>query len=665
MAANADDSYNSLDEIRAALPRNPVANNNQKSSASSQNSQSLSSTDDPDSYQSLQQIRDALSGAPNAANDAQSSMWNQISRVPGIALNAAENLPGQLMDLAGQVPGAAQKVLFHPNQAGMDILGGAARGVQNTLGAMGEAGQGIASALTGGYAPRVDIRQQLGLDEKHPNDWGKLFQSKDPDPLLSGLGQYGMGGAAGGSKLLPMIAANAANAAIQAPPGQRLEAGVTGAVDVGLPMVAGKGAGIAGNALRPSNLFRGTLSPEDLQANLEAAQGTNTGLGNIIGSPTLKGLQENVLTHIPFSGAYTAMQKTANQLTQKGEDLIGKIGEGLPEGDQTKALQGALKDSSKQATRDKNADYSEPNTIADEMGMVVGRKNLQAKAQETLDNLNKSPELMRGFPKDLLDDIQSYADNEKGNSLKLSNIFRGTLGEKANSLYEAGNTHQSGIVSSLKDALGDDIKSAIKESGNPKLQESYDKAQSNYQTKYSTFEHPDIVKFTRKGGDADLMLSHFIRGGSNDRAELLERLMQKLPENLKTLPLNMYLSKAIDENGKLNPPKLSTLYGALGEKQRAALVPDATMRKQLNNYTRAVNMNQGTFKTMFNPHTGQRNLDTLVGGAEIAIGHMLAGGPGMAAALPAGALLGQVTGKALTHEGLRNSLVNKMIKQKK
>ena len=192
----------------------------------------------------------------------------------------------------------------------------------------------------------------------------------------------------------------------------------------------------------------------------------------------------------------------------------------------------------------------------------------------------------------------------------------------------------------------------------------YKNAQANYGSKYAPFEHPDITKFTREGGDPDLILSHFIKGGANDRGELLGRLTGKLEKDLKVLPLHMYLSKAI-EDGQLNPVKLHTLYDKLGKKQRDALIPDKVMRDQIENYTRGVGMNKESFQTMFNPKTGQRNLDSLIGTMEALAGYSAGGLKGAAIALPVGGIAGRIAGKALTSEKVRTGLVKAMLKQKK
>lgn len=588
------------------------------------------------------------------------TLAGSISKIPGYAMGAALQLPGKLFDLAKEVPGAAKKIVREPMNSLQDILGGIAHGSQNLASTLGEAGQGIASTLTGGYAPRVDIREEMGLGKKNPVNLGKMIESSNPNPLISALGQYGLGGAAGGARILPMTVANAANAATQAAPGERLKSGIEGGVSAAIPVSAIRGA----NALRPSKMFAGKLSADELRANLDAAQGTTTGLGDVVGSPALKRLYENVLPRIAFSGADKAMHETANKLIKQGEGHLEKLNENIPAGDKTKILQDAIKDASIEAAEQNRANFKKVDKIADDMGLTVSRKNFSQKANEILNEIEKSSELKRELSPEILADLKSYAIQSNGNSLRLSNIFKGKLNDKASEFYVNGKKYEYGLMKGLKDALGSDIDSAINSSKNKALREAYDFAQKEHGSKYKQFEDPDITKFTREGGDNDLILSHFLKTGANDRSNLLAKVSTKLPTELQNLPASMYLSKAIEE-GKLNPIKLNTLYKKLGQKQKETLIPDAEMRKSLDKYTKSIGMNTEAFQTMFNPKTGQRALDSMLPAMQ-AIGgsHLLGGVPGAAAGIIVPALAGKAATKLLTNPTIRDALVKSIIKAK-
>lgn len=626
--------------------------------------------------ETLQQLRNKVYGTPDTSDEGmqENSIGNEVTKIPGYALNAGIELPFNLWNMATQVPGAVGKILSHPIDSARDIGGGIMRGEQRLASSGLEAGEYLtrkgaegllhATGHKDATVPKWNAREFMGLGEDRPVDLGGMIESNNPNELLSGIGQYGLGMSSLGTKIPALIGAGAMTNAIQAYPGQRIRGATEGAINTALPIGAGKVIAKTGDALRPSNLFRGTLSPEDLKANLEAAQGTNTGLGSVIDSPTLKRLQENVLTHVPFSGAYTNMQKTAQQFTEKGSSLMEKIGEDLPPGDKTKILKDAINDATKEARKEDQENYKNVDKISSDIGLIIGREKFSSKANEILSDIEKSPELKREFPKDLLSDIKQYAENRNGNSLKLSNIFKGKLNDKAGEFYENGKNYEYGLMRGLKDALGEDIDLGIKNSNHPALQNAYELAQKNHGEYSQQFEHPDIVKFTRKGGDPDLMLSHFLRTGANDRGELIKRLTTKLPTKLQNLPAYMYLSRAI-EDGKLDPVKLHTLYDKLGENQRKALIPDKIMRKEIENYTRGVGMNKESFQTMSNPKTGQRNLDTLVGVLETIAGYSLAGAKGAALAFPAVSVAGRMANKRLTSEKTRTNLVKEMLKKKK
>lgn len=604
------------------------------------------------------------------------SLAGSLSKIPGYAAGAALSLPGKIVDVAKQVPGAIGDIVEHPINSARDLAGGVARGSQNLASALLEGGEYItrkgaekmlkAQGYKDAVVPKWNAREFMGLEGDNQVDLGKMVESDKPNPLISAIGQYGMGGAAGGLKMLPMMAANAANAAAQAQPGQRLQAGVEGAVSTALPVSAARGI----NKLRPSKMLAGNLTPEQLQANLSAAEGTSTGLGDVIGSPYLKRMYENVIPRLSGSNATETMQGTATQLIKKGEGHLEQLGEGLPGGDMGSLLQNALKKASIEARNEKNANFKRVNDIADESGVVVPRTNFQSKAQSILDELGESSELKREMSPELLSDLEAYAKGEKGNTLRLSNIFKGKLNDKANEAYGAGNTHEYGIFKELRDSLADDIDSTIKSTKNPELKSAYDTAMTEYGSKFKPFEDPDITKFTRRGGDPDMILQHFLKGGANDRGTLLSKVTSKLPESSRNLPAYMHLSKALEE-GQLNPMKFRTLYKNLGTKQKEALIPDAAMRKTLDKYTKTVGMNTEAFETMFNPKTGQRVSDLIpamgaMGGfkAGMAVGGLPGALIGGAGGLMLPGMLGKGAVKLMTSPGVRESLVKAIIKAK-
>lgn len=567
-----------------------------------------------------------------------------------------------------------------------NILASGAEGWRNLLNLPYHITKGMQNAFPEqeSLAKRLNIKPQ---DIPHLNeevDYSKKMGLPDTatlsDKLIRGLVKYGLAGFIPGANLgkagevieaIPKIgsflskglslgAPQAAYGAIQEPE-HPLEGAATG---LGAGFVAPAiESGI--NALRPSNLLRGNLTEQELAKNLEATHGTPTGLGRVIESPTLNRLYENILPHVIGSGAESTMQKAANHITQKGEDLLDKIGSQFKNKNLGVELQGALKSAAKKVSEEKTKGFENLNKMAEKENLIVGRENFQKAANDALEDINKSPELKAEFGKDLLKDIKRYAKNPEGNSLKLTNIFRGKIGDKASDAYINGKTYEYQLLQNLKEGLSKDIQTSFENSPNKNLKSLYEQNQRNYAEKYAPFEDPDIVKFTKKGGDPDLILAHFLRGGKNDRATLLSKLSDQLLTNNKShkmLPAYAHFSKAIQE-GEINPIKFASLYKSLGENQRKALIPDTKIQKEIENYTRLVDKNREAFDLMRNPKTGARNTELLSKIAQLGSGALIGGIPGAMSILGAG-MAGRLGTKALTSPKLREKLIKAMIENK-
>jgi hypothetical protein len=590
-----------------------------------------------------------------------------IKRLEANSSNQPITDPDMIAKLESSSTGTSQK----PTTGNLyDIARDALAGV---LTGLGRGGEFIAKTATGGYAP--DLPQDLinKVGSSNPSVVGKIAK---------GVGEYAPYAIAGGAGLLPEISTEGTSAYkvgnllknLAANPGQIASGALSGAATNPDDRVQGAlesaimnaltgGAANALEAIRPSNVLRGTLTPEQLQKNVDVTAGTQTPLGSVIDSPALKRLYENVLSVTPFSGSNSVSQEVASQIKQKGQDLLGSIGADLDQNSGIQ-LQSALKKAASDAKAEKDKNFIQVNKLADDAGLTVGRSNFSNYAKQALQEIGESPELKREFPSDLMSDLQYYASNPEGNTLKLSNIFKGKLGDKANDLYTNGKTYEYGIVKGLKDALQSDIDSSIEGSGSKALREQYDKAQTDYQQKFAPFEDPDIVKFTRRGGDPDLMLSNFLKTGANDRSILLAKLQSKLPSDTKMLPLKMYLSKAVDDEGNVNPLAFRSLYNKLGENQKNVLIKDNDLKKNLDDYVDLVGKNTAPLSIMANPNTGQRNLDAITAATLGSLGHAVGGNIGALAGTVGAIGSGRLATKALTSEAVRNALVKSMIKNK-
>jgi len=417
------------------------------------------------------------------------------------------------------------------------------------------------------------------------------------------------------------------------------------------------------NALKPSTIagkYLGQgMTNEELKNALELTKGTETSLGNVLNSPFLKNQYENVLSKVPFSGVSQSMQRTAEHIQNKAQDFISGL-LGHHEASHVKqTLQDSLKEAAKEAQSLKRKNYTKLNKMADESGLTVSRENFSNEAKNILDEIKESPELLRKTDKSVIDDLEHYASPGEY-KLKHSNIFRGKLGDEASHFYQNGATHEYGIYQRLKDALDTDIQESIHLKGTKELKDQYTKSQKFYKEHIAPFEEPEIVKFTRKGGDSDLILSTFIKSGTNDRAKLLSKLMDKIPKDKQNLVAYEFLSKAA-KSGELEIGQLRKLFKGLGPNQKKVLFSDKAKLKELEDVINLYDKNKEAFSLLNNPPTGQRVTDYLPVATGLA-GYSMGG--------PVGALAGAVgvpyaanaLRKALTSEKIRNKTVNAILK---
>lgn len=436
-------------------------------------------------------------------------------------------------------------------------------------------------------------------------------------------------------------------------------------------------------SIAPSNIFRGALSPEELKNNLRITQGTETGLGDVIGSPFLKRMNENILTKIPFSGVTESMQRNAGNIINKGHNLLYQLAGESDIGNLDQYLNDALKESFNSHQSEKNAHYSRVNKLADEVGLNLDLPEFAKKASEHKNAIQDTniikydPEMQSLLGKlglyenpvktekrtgKIVDEYGSPLLNETKKiypSLQEANLLKGKLNNLANQHGASSNPsdrHLAGVFGGLARTLKQDIQEGIEKSGHEGLKTAYKEAEENYGKKFSPFLDKQIYKFINGSSDPETLVSSFIKTGkSTDRANLINKLTKKLPFEDRNLLGYAYLQRAMDENNVLNPMKLKTLLSknSLGNKQFEALFPNPVLRNALRDYVDLVDMNTKSLKVMWNPETGQMNMDVLP---------LLSKSPTNFLAKVMGA---PYVGKKLRSEKTRTKLVNKMIKKSK
>lgn len=463
---------------------------------------------------------------------------------------------------------------------------------------------------------------------------------------------------------------------------------LSGALESGVGSIAGSalGAGLEKgfNALRPSKLLRGELSPAELKRSLKVTKGTQTGLGRVINSPTLARMQENILPHVIGSGAYKSMGKNAANIQEMGAKQIKKYAGNLQPENYGEKIKEALINSYRDVEKVKGEKFGKVNKLADEAKVTTNRDNLRKTANDLLEQINLDSDLAKfvdSSDKKLIQELAGKGEDASqnvslitgkplapkgGHSIKNTDILRGKIGRKAYEASYKGETDRASIYGKLKESLEKDVKDAIENSSSQELKKAHTDAMDYYRNEYAAYKDKDIQKFIKQGGDPDLILSHFIKGGKNDRATLLQKLskgVRQQPNGTDNILASSYLSRAIDSEGQLNPLKLKTLYHDLGKNQRNALFGKGDMHKSIKDYVDLVGKNTEGFNLMFNANNGQRNIDLLAKIGQLSAS--LAHGGGTAAFLAPLVGLGvssRIANKVLSNQNYREKLVNAMIK---
>jgi len=433
-------------------------------------------------------------------------------------------------------------------------------------------------------------------------------------------------------------------------------------------------------SLDPANLFKGHLSPEELKANLKAAQGTNTPLGRIIESPTLNTLFENVTSEVPFSGADTTLGKIKNQIKEEGSNIIDQTEPEGIQGDNNYALKKALTDAFYKNRQIKNDIYTERNQIADKELFTPDLTNFNKLASELktgikgsafykinpafkslfnkVSGIEKGSDMVsQGKPKQLANDELTRKGIIVSPTITESTMLARDLDEKGGQLLKSTNSSDKaagGLYKQLSKTLRNDVESSIENKGSQELKEAHEKANKNFIENYVPFLDEDIDKILKKK-DAQSLVAKIVKPSKKfDEYKTIEKINSLVsPEESKLLG-NHYLKGSLDKFGRVKPKKLASLIENLGDRQFQALFPNKEVQMKLKNYSTLRNMNEKALNLMYNPQTGAKNVKLLLGGVAA----------GMAPHTAAGAYLGSVGfNKLMTNPKAREWLVNRMIEK--
>lgn len=643
---------------------------------------------------------------PTVAHDIINSLLN----VPGAIMDFAANLPGQVINSAGQIATNPLRAtenlgagLLEGLKGGANIPSNIARYMQSReIGNENEDNAKLRDLIAKLHIPDTGLEKSI------------LGENQKGDEFLRSLGSFAPYARLGGlTKGLSGAARRAGAAGVYATSEEQdpLTAALMG--------LAGEGITRGAQQLTRLNKFlpSSPLSSQELKQNVQNTKGTETDIGNIIQNPILKEQFENILPKIPLSGANQAMQRTAAEITRRGETILDYLKGDKEIPDISERLHGALKGAYEDARTQKNERFKTLNEEAEKEGIKTKRSNLIDTAKEKLAEVERDPHragLMDSKAKSILTNIvnpgkevkeeignqsvigaagkdilqnlfgmgknklnfteaefakalgknaptKSSAPNEY--SLQDTDLLAGDLGKLANDAYMKGEGALSDLYTSLKKAARQDINNEIDKADMPNLNQLRDEAFKYYKKNYAPFKDKEIKKFTLQGGDPDILMQTFLKNSKlSDRGNLLEKLTSKLSNEDKDLLAYSYFSNAI-KDGQLHPSKLNTLYKNLGKKQKNALLSEG-MQNVLKDYSKLIQKNSRPLDIMFNPKTGYAGLSeipwkSLSGGS---IGAAIGGLPGAVIGTIAPSVAARGAVKGLTNQRMREKLIDRMIK---
>lgn len=586
-------------------------------------------------------------------------IWKGAKEAPGALLEG-------LLAFPSEAAGAFGQIATNPKRAGQNVLAGFGEYGQDLMNFPSTAANYLADKDLAGKAfaqaiPRReerDYRDLVGLEGQEAGD--ALLSSAAPMLGVAPAGELGALGKIG--RTAARSGAFGAQSAIAG------ENPVTGALAVPGAELGVRAIGRAFKSAKevPTAVASGfgTASPERLAENLRVTEGTNTGLGRVLESPKMIGLQENVLPHQIGSGAEKSTAKAVEGLQNKANEIVGKLAENVPDADPNFVIQDALQKAyEKQRTAKENL-YNDVDKIAQKEGLDLNLSNFQNRAASIWQNINDSVLSINPEIKALYNKTRDIAQNEGKPTLRDAKMLKGYLYNLAEEYRKSPNPTDrqvAGEISTLSKAIDADINEAIKATGSEELSSALKKADDFYKENYSGWLDKEAYKIRRDNPET---LIHSVLGSGKklDKFSRIEKIQKLLPEEDKGLLAYGYLSKAKDNLGQINPNELSKLINSLGERQRKALFPGEAGLKEIEDYAALSKLNQEPLNRLFNPKTGQRAQSYLpVSEISLAIGGLGAGHFAPAATVAGLGLSANMLNRALVSEAFRNKTVSKKL----
>lgn len=451
---------------------------------------------------------------------------------------------------------------------------------------------------------------------------------------------------------------------------------------------------------------KNNLSLEELADRMRVAEGTETPLGDVLKSPTLKKKFENQLaSDLPYEVEQTYI-RINDQIQKRAENLLDeRLGKGAPSGDANFLVKDFLTDAYKNHTSVKNNLYNEASRIAEAENFTLDLSNFYEEARKNAQSIGDSPllktnsDFAASFRKaaNLADATKSQGNvlgvgghmvrrPHKPVSITEANVIANTLyneGQLSLRSPNAADRAQGNLYLKLSNTLRKDVENSINKTGSDALKKATSDAKQYYKDEFVQFLDKDLYKILGENKDAQALIREIIKPSRvNDKFSLIEKVRKQLPKGQENFLGYAYLKGAV-QDGVLSPAKMDKLIKDLGPRQFEALFPDFSVRRSLRDFSKLRNMNTEAQSYLLNPKTGARNtkgISDFYSFVKSSVPASVGGGIGAAFAGIGGSTLGAFLGlslgrlaktksnqylhKILTDEAYRNKIYGKIANKK-
>lgn len=437
-----------------------------------------------------------------------------------------------------------------------------------------------------------------------------------------------------------------------------------GAIADRLPTDANKAKAVAKQA-------EGLLSPEELARNVRAAEGTNTDIGNVIGSPELAHKLSNEIMPQANDAVVDSIMRQREQQVQGRAEQVGDMAAGkgkLTDVDMNPLVENLTKAAAKESEFVKNELYRPIDKLAKAENIALELPTFKKTAAANAAAIENSPMLAANSKfKSRYNKLLGLQKTENVTPGKIVDASGKPLTETVqtssiseakaifNDLYSEG-ARMAKSESAVDRATGKlykqlasegnaDIKNLLNNKGSKKIQDTYETAQEHYRSDFSRFLDKDVRKFLDENKDYDSMVHDIIKPSKiKDNYSQIEKVIDVLPEGQKHLLGAAYLQKAFDPYGVLQPTEMANLWNKLGKRQQQALFPDSAMRQSIRDFINLKQMNADALNKWFNPKTGAKNQGMIAKVMEAIKGGGVGGGIGATVGTVMGGPLGGIVG---------------------